>query len=256
MKNKLSKTRPVKSLTKILKKHSGRGAGGKISVRHQGGRHKRRYRIIDFKRDKLEVVGKVISIEYDPNRTSNIALIKYKDGEERYIIQPDGLKKGDDVISSSKADPKIGNAMPLKYIPLGVEIHNIELYRGQGGALARSAGSSAIILSKDGSYADIKFNSREVRKISLLNTATIGRVSNIDHKLEKIGKAGRKRWMGIRPTVRGVAQNPKSHPHGGGEGKSGEGMHPKTPWGKKARGVKTRKKNKYSNKFIVVKRKK
>lgn len=255
MKTETARTKPYKPLMSILKKHSGRGMGGKVSVRHQGGRHKRFYREIDFKRDKKNMKATVLSIEYDPNRTANIALVEYEDGEKRYILHPHGLSVGDVIMSADETDAKVGNAMMLKYIPLGVDIHNIELYAGQGGKLVRSAGSSALILAKDEKFADVKFNSREVRKIYLTNMATIGRVSNIDHKLEKIGKAGRSRWMGIRPTVRGVAQNPRSHPHGGGEGKSGEGMNPKTPWGKKARGVKTRKSRKFSDKFIVVKRK-
>lgn len=246
---------PHKKLTEILKKHSGRNSSGKISVRHQGGRQKRYYRLIDFKRDKRDIEGIVTSIEYDPNRTSNIALITYTDKEKRYIIAPEGLKAGDKVMASDNADIVVGNALPLKNIPLGAQIHNVELYQGKGGQIIRSAGTYAVVIAKDGDYVDIKLSSREVRKISMHCHATIGQISNVAHKLEEIGSAGRKRLMGIRPTVRGVAQNPRSHPHGGGEGKSGEGMAPKTPWGKSARGTKTRKPNKWSNKLVVKKRK-
>lgn len=244
-----------KKLKIILKKHSGRDNTGQVSVRHQGGRQKRYYRLIDFKRDKKNVEGRVMAIEYDPNRTVNIALVEYKDGEKRYILQPQGLKVGDSVISSDQAEVSPGNAMMLKHIPLGTPIHNIELYPGQGGQMVRSAGSYAEIVAKDEKYAHIKFPSREIRKVLLNCYATIGQLGNVDHKLEKIGKAGRKRHMGIKPTVRGVAQNPRSHPHGGGEGRSGEGMIPKTPWGKPARGKKTRKKGKWSDQLIIKRRK-
>jgi large subunit ribosomal protein L2 len=247
--------KPHKKLTEILKKHSGRNSSGKISVRHQGGRQKRYYRLIDFKRDKRDVVGTVISIEYDPNRTSNIALISYPDKERRYIIAPEGLKVNDKVTASDTADIVLGNTLPLKNIPLGTQIHNVELYQGKGGQIIKSAGTYAVVIAKDGDYVDIKLPSKEVRKISMHCQATIGQISNIAHKLDEIGSAGRKRLMGIRPTVRGVAQNPRSHPHGGGEGKVGEGMAPKTPWGKSARGTKTRKPNKWSNKLVVKKRK-
>lgn len=253
-KQKFSNSKPQKSLTVILKKNSGRDNSGQVSVRHQGGRQKRYYRIIDFKRDKIDVSGKVISIEYDPNRTAYIALIEYKDKERRYIIHPEGLKVGDTVKSGKSDKIKPGNAMKLIDIPLGVDIHNIELYPGKGGSMVKSAGSAAQIIAKDGGYADIKMPSKEVRKVLLESYATIGRISNVGHKLKKLGKAGRSRLMGIRPTVRGVAQNPSSHPHGGGEGKSGEGMHPKTPWGKPARGMRTRK-PKWSDKLIVKRRK-
>lgn len=246
---------PHKKLTEILKKHSGRNSSGKISVRHQGGRQKRYYRVIDFKRDKRDVQGIVTSIEYDPNRTSNIALITYADKEKRYIIAPEGLTVGQKIMASDNAEIAIGNALPLKNIPLGAQIHNVELYQGKGGQIIRSAGTYAVVIAKDGDYVDIKLSSREVRKISMHCQATIGQISNVAHKLEEIGSAGRKRLMGIRPTVRGVAQNPRSHPHGGGEGKVGEGMPPKTPWGKSARGTKTRKPNKWSNKLVVKKRK-
>ncbi len=257
MKTKITKRkqRPEKRLRKILKKHSGRDASGQISMRHQGGRQKRYYRLIDFKRDKKDIEAKVLRIEYDPNRTVDIALIQYTDGEKRYILQPEGLKVGDTVSAGEKVEIKIGNAMKLRSVPLGTSIHNIEFYPNQGGKLIRSAGGYAVIAAKDERYAQIKFPSKEIRKISLDCYATIGQLGNIKHKLEKIGKAGRKRLMGIRPTVRGVAQNPRSHPHGGGEGKSGEGMPPKTPWGKSARGTRTREKRKWSNKLIIKRRK-
>lgn len=247
---KFSRSKPQKSLTVILKKHSGRDVTGKVSVRHQGGRQKRYYRIIDFKRDKRDIEAKVIGIEYDPNRTANIALLEYTDGEKRYIIQPDGLKVGDTIVAGITDKMVPGNAMAIARMPLGTQIHNIELYPGKGGQIVRTAGAVATVVAKEGQYADIKMPSKEIRKILLASYATIGRISRIEHKLEKIGKAGRSRLMGIRPTVRGVAQNPSSHPHGGGEGRSSEGMHPKTPWGKSARGTRTRK-HMWSNKLIV-----
>lgn len=245
---------PEKSLISILKKHSGRDSSGRISVRHKGGRQKRYYRYIDFKRDKRGVSGIVEKFEYDPNRSSDIALIKYDNGEKRYILAAAGLKIGDKVIAADAAEVKVGNALKIRNVPLGTQIHNIELYPGQGGQIVKSAGSFATVLAKDEKYADIKLPSKEVRKVLLDCYASIGQLSNISHKLEKIGKAGRSRHMGIRPTVRGVAQHPASHPHGGGEGKSGTGMHPKTPWGKTALGKKTRKKTKWSNKLIVKRR--
>ncbi len=237
---KYTKINPEKKLISILKKHSGRNSSGHISVRHQGGRHKRYYREVDFKRDKLDMKATVIAIEYDPNRTSNIALLEYEDGEKKYIIAPEGLIVGAVVQSGMNSDIVVGNSLPLRNIPLGAQIHNIELYQGKGGQIIKSAGGYAVILAKDDTHADVKLPSKEVRKIALDCIATIGQISNTGHKLEKIGSAGRKRHMGVRPTVRGVAQNPRSHPHGGGEGKSGEGMPPKTPWGKSARGTKTR----------------
>ncbi len=246
--------KPAKHLTEILKKHSGRDSTGSISVRHQGGRQKRYYRFIDFKRDKFDVVGKVLTVEYDPNRNSRISLVEYADGEKRYILQPHDLKVGDTVMSSDTAEIKVGNAVPLKNIPVGTEVHNIELRPGQGGKMARGAGGAAVVLSKDENYTQIKLPSGSIRLFPNDCRATIGQVGNIEHKDELIGTAGRKRRMGIRPTVRGVAQNPRSHPHGGGEGKSGEGMHPKTPWGNSARGTRTRKKYKWSNRFIVKRR--
>jgi len=247
--------KPEKKLTQILKKHSGRDSSGKISVRHQGNRQKRYYRIIDFKRDKKDVEGTVIKIEYDPNRNADIALIEYKDGEKRYILHPTNLNISDIVIASEKAEITVGNALPLEAIPVGIEIHNVELYPGQGGIMIRGAGTFGSVIAKDGHYVHVKLSSGEVRKFSKGCWATVGRVGNIEHKDEEIGSAGRKRLMGIRPTVRGTAQNPRSHPHGGGEGRSGEGMHAKTPWGKKARGVRTRSKKKWSNKLIVKRRK-
>lgn len=253
-KKEISKHKPIKRLITILKKHSGRDNSGSITVRHQGKRQKRFYRKIDFKRDKINIEGEVIRIEKDPNRNSFIALVKYKDGELRYIIQPKGLKPGDKVIASESAEIKIGNALPLKNIPIGVAVHNIELHPKKGGQMIRSAGASATIIAHEEKYTQIKLQSGEVRKFLSICWATIGQVGNIGKKDEVIGSAGRKILMGIRPTVRGTAQNPRSHPHGGGEGRSGEGMHPKTPWGKPARGKKTRKKNKWSNKLIVKRR--
>lgn len=244
-----------KKLKVILKKHSGRNNQGKITVRHQGGRQKRYYRIIDFKRDKKDIKGKIISIEYDPNRTANIALVEYEDGEKRYILSPEGLKINDEIIAGDNGEIKLGNALPLKNIPIGVGVYNIELYPGKGGQIVRSAGVSATIIGKDDKYVYLKLPSGEERKVFKNCYATIGQISNISHKFEKLGKAGRKILMGIRPTVRGTAQNPRSHPHGGGEGRVGEGMHPKTPWGKPARGKKTRKKSLWSDKFIIKRRK-
>ncbi len=244
-----------KKLVHILKKHSGRDNSGKISVRHQGKRQKRYYRIIDFKRDKENVEGEILRFEYDPNRNCNIALVEYKDGERRYILQPNNLKIGDKIISADNAEIKIGNALKLKNIPLGVSVHNVELYPGQGGQIIRGAGTYGVVLAKEGRFVHLQLPSGEVRKFLKDCRATIGQVGNINHKEEIIGRAGRKILMGIRPTVRGTAQNPRSHPHGGGEGKVGEGMLPKTPWGKPARGKKTRKKNKSSNKLIIKRRK-
>jgi large subunit ribosomal protein L2 len=247
---------PQKSLITILKKHSGRDTTGRITVRHQGGRQKRYYREIDFKRNKLDMSAKVLGIEYDPNRNAHIALVQYEDGEKRYILHPRELNVGDSVISSETAEIKIGNAMPLKSIPVGIEVHNVELYPGQGGKIIRGAGTTAVVLARDGGFVNIKLPSGEVRKVDENCRATIGVIGNVEHKDRELGKAGRKILMGIRPTVRGTAQNPRSHPHGGGEGRSGEGMHPKTPWGKPARGKRTRNKTKWSNKFIVSRRKK
>lgn len=255
VKENISKKRPLKGLTDVLIKTGGRDSSGKVSVRHIGGRHKRFYRLIDFKRDKFDVVGKVISIEYDPNRTSFIAQINYKDGDKRYILAPLNLEIGEEVVSGEKVEVKTGNAMPLKNIPIGTVIHNIELIPGQGGAIVRSAGSSAMLMAKEGGFAHLRLPSTEVRRVSLRCIATVGSLGNIDWKNVNFGKAGRKRNMGIRPTVRGVAMNPSSHPHGGGEGRSGIGMKsPKTPWGKPTLGKKTRKQRR-SNKLIVTERK-
>lgn len=248
-------SRPHKPLISILKKHSGRDSSGTISVRHQGGRHKRYYRQIDFKRDKKDSVGIVKTVEYDPNRNAHIALIEYQDGEKRYILHPRNLKIGDKVTASEAAEITLGNALPLAKIPVGIEVHNVELYPGQGGKIIRGAGTSAIVIAKESEYVHLKLPSGETRKFFANCWATIGVVGNIEHEDRIIGKAGTKIHMGIRPTVRGTAQNPRSHPHGGGEGRSGEGMHPKTPWGKSARGTRTRTRNKWSNKFVVIRRK-
>lgn len=245
-----------KSLLKIWKKHSGRDNTGQISVRHQGGAEKRFLREIDFKRDKYDIPARVEAIEYDPNRTADVALLVYQDGERRYILAPNGLKVGDTVISGRNVDIKIGNALPLKNIPLGTVVHNIELKPGKGGQLVRGAGTGAVLLAKEEGMVTVKLPSGEQRKIPGDCFATIGQVGKEDWKARIIGKAGRKRHMGIRPTVRGTAQHPASHPHGGGEGRSGIGMpSPKTPWGKKALGKKTRKRRKYSDKLIVKRRK-
>ena len=248
----LTKKAPERSLTEYLKKHAGRNAQGKITVRHQGGGNKVKYRIIDFKRNKDGIPAKVAAIEYDPNRSAFIALLHYVDGEKRYILAPLGLKAGDTVISGPEADIKPGNALPIANIPLGTLIHNVEIKAGRGGQLVRSAGNAAQLMAKEGAYAQVRLPSGEVRKIPMNAKATIGTVGNTDHENVRIGKAGRKRHMGVRPTVRGVVMNPCDHPHGGGEGKSPVGMPaPVTPWGKPALGLKTRKHKKYSNKMIV-----
>jgi large subunit ribosomal protein L2 len=248
----ITKKEPEKSLLAPLSKKGGRNSYGRITVRHHGGGAKQKYRIIDFKRDKDGVPAKVAAIEYDPNRTANIALLVYADGEKRYILAPNGLNVGDKVYSGPDADIKPGNALPLEAIPVGTVIHNIELKPGKGGQLVRSAGNLAQLMAKEGSYAQVRLPSGEVRKIDIRCKASIGQVGNLDHENISIGKAGRKRWMGIRPTVRGVVMNPNDHPHGGGEGKSPVGMpSPVTPWGKPTLGYKTRKKNKQSSKLIV-----
>ena len=252
----ITKSTPEKSLVVTLNKKAGRNNQGKITVRHQGGGVKRKYRIIDFKRNKFDVEGVVASIEYDPNRSANIALINYLDGEKRYIIAPKGLKVGDKIVAGSNADIKTGNALPIMNIPVGTVIHNIELRPGKGGSLARSAGSSAQILGREGNYVMIRLSSGEQRRVLGTCMATIGVVGNEDSNLVKLGKAGRKRHMGIRPTVRGSVMNPNDHPHGGGEGRAPIGRKgPVTPWGKPALGYKTRKKNKTTDKFIVKRRK-
>lgn len=250
---------PEKSLTVSLVRKAGRNNQGRLTMRHQGGGHKRKYRIIDFKRNKDGIVGKVATIEYDPNRSANIALIHYADGEKRYILAPNNLKVGMEIMSGSEADIKVGNALPLRNIPVGTEIHNIELKPGRGGQLVRAAGTSAQLLGKgeDGKYVIIRLTSGETRMILAECRATIGQVGNLDHELITIGKAGRSRWKGIRPTVRGSVMNPNDHPHGGGEGRAPIGRKsPVTPWGKPTLGYKTRKKNKASDKFIVRRRKK
>ena len=247
--------KPEKSLTVTLKKHSGRNSRGKITVRHRGGGYRPKYRIIDFKRDKDGVPGKVATIEYDPNRSANIALINYADGEKRYIVAPNKLSVGDVIVSGPDADIKVGNALPVANIPVGTIIHNIELKPGKGAQLVRSAGNGAQLMAKEGKFASLRLPSGEVRKVRQECRATIGEVGNIDHQNIQIGKAGRKRHMGIRPTVRGSVMNPNDHPHGGGEGKAGIGrVSPVTPWGKPALGYKTRKKGKASDKYIVKRR--
>lgn len=246
---------PEKSLTVTLKKHSGRNSRGKITVRHRGGGYRPKYRIIDFKRNKDGIEGKVATIEYDPNRSANIALINYADGEKRYIIAPNKLSVGDTIESGAEADIKTGNALPLANIPVGTVIHNIELKPGKGGQMVRSAGNGAQLMAKEGQFAQVRLPSGEVRKVRIECRATIGEVGNIDHQNIQIGKAGRKRHMGIRPTVRGSVMNPNDHPHGGGEGKAGIGrVSPVTPWGKPALGYKTRKNKKASDKYIVKRR--
>lgn len=251
----ITESTPEKSLTYTLKKNAGRNNRGCITVRHQGGGTRRKYRVIDFKRNKDDIPATVKTIEYDPNRTANIALVCYADGEKRYIIAPNGLKVGDVLYSGADADIKTGNALPLANIPVGTIIHNIELKPGKGAQLCRAAGNGAQLMAKEGQYAQVRLPSGEVRKIAMNCRATIGEVGNIDHELISIGKAGRKRHMGIRPTVRGSVMNPNDHPHGGGEGKAPVGRPgPVTPWGKPALGYKTRKKNKASNQYIVKRR--
>lgn len=251
----ITATTPEKSLVVSLKKNAGRNNQGKITVRHHGGGSRRKYRIIDFKRRKDGIPATVVSIEYDPNRTANIALICYADGEKAYILAPNKLEVGTTLMNGDAAEIKIGNCLPLQNIPIGTQVHNIELYPGKGGQLVRSAGNSAQLMAKEGKFATLRLPSGEMRMVPIICRATIGQVGNIDHELVKIGKAGRKRHMGIRPTVRGSVMNPNDHPHGGGEGKTGIGRPgPVTPWGKPALGLKTRKKNKKSNKMIVRRR--
>ena len=248
----LSVVRPEETLLTILPKKSGRDSTGHVSSRHHGGREKRYYREIDFKRDKFDVAGKVVSIEYDPNRTANIALVYYPDGDKRYILHQEGLKIGDVVNAGANAEAKLGNALPLGKMPVGTVVHNLELTAGRGGKIIRGAGTGAILLAKEGDYVTIKLPSGEIRLVNRDNFATVGTVGNVDWKNVVIGKAGRARHMGKRPEVRGTAQNPRTHPHGGGEGRSGEGLkQAKTPWGKPARGLKTRKKGKYSDRYII-----
>ncbi len=248
----ITTTTPEKSLLEVQSKSGGRNNNGRITVRHKGGGNRRKYRIIDFKRNKDGIPAKVSEIEYDPNRTSYIALLTYADGEKRYILAPVGLNQGDTVISGPDADIKAGNALPLENIPVGTMVHNIEMQPGKGGQIAKAAGSSAQLMAKEGKYATLKLPSGEMRMIPIACRATVGQVGNLDHELVSLGKAGRKRHMGVRPTVRGVVMNPCDHPHGGGEGKSPIGRpSPVTPWGKPTLGYKTRKKHKASDKFIV-----
>jgi large subunit ribosomal protein L2 len=251
----LTKKRPESRLIEPLRKQAGRNNQGRITTRHRGGGHKRFYRIIDFKRNKIGASGKVQALEYDPNRTARIALVAYSDGEKRYILAPVGLKVGDVVSNGPDADVRPGNALPLSAIPLGSQIHNIELEIGRGGVLVRSAGTSAQLMAKEGDYATVRMPSGEMRQVHVRCMATIGQVGNVDHQNVRIGKAGRSRWLGRRPTVRGTVMNPRDHPHGGGEGRAPRGMStPKTKWGKPARGVKTRN-NKRTDRFIVRRRK-
>ena len=254
--NEITKSTPEKSLVVSLKKNAGRNNQGKITVRHQGGGNRKKYRLVDFKRNKKDgIPAKVVGIEYDPNRTANIALICYADGEKSYILAPEGLTDGMTVVSGAEAEIRVGNCLPLANIPVGTQVHNIELLPGKGGQLARSAGMSAQLMAKEGKYATLRLPSGEMRMVPINCRASIGVVGNGEHSLINIGKAGRKRNMGIRPTVRGSVMNPNDHPHGGGEGKTGIGRPgPSTPWGKPALGLKTRAKNKQSNKYIVRRR--
>ena len=251
----ITKATPEKSLVVSLKKNAGRNNQGKITVRHHGGGSRRKYRIIDFKRNKVDIPATVISIEYDPNRTANIALISYADGEKAYILAPNGLKVGATVMNGENAEVKVGNCLPLSAIPVGTEVHNIELYPGKGGQLVRAAGNAAQLMAKEGKYATLRLPSGEMRMVPVICRATVGTVGNIEHGLVNIGKAGLKLNMGIIPTVRGSVMNPNDHPHGGGEGRAPIGRSgPCTPWGKPALGLKTRKKNKKSNKLIIRRR--
>lgn len=249
----VTKSEPESSLLRPLRKQGGRNNTGRITMRHRGGGHKRRYRIIDFRRNRIGIPAVVKAIEYDPNRSSRIALLFYADGVKSYILAPDNLKVGDDVVSSRHADIKPGNALPLRFIPLGTMIHNVELKKGRGGQMVRSAGTAAQLMAKDERYAHVRLPSGEVRLVNIDCRATVGQVSNLDHAHVRIGKAGRTRWLGRRPSVRGVAMNPVDHPMGGGEGRSSGGRHPCTPWGKPTKGFKTRK-NRASDKFIVKRR--
>ncbi len=251
----LSKVKPERSLLEPMNKTSGRNSYGRITVRHKGGGNRRKYRVIDFKRDKFGIPATVLTLEYDPNRSAHICLVQYEDGEKRYIIAPDGLNVGDKIEAGPEADIKVGNALPLVNIPVGTIVHNVELYPGRGGQLARSAGNSAQLMAKEGGYALLRLPSSELRKVPVICMATVGVVGNTDHENVKIGKAGRTRHMGIRPTVRGSVMNPCDHPHGGGEGKSPIGRPgPVTPWGKPALGYKTRAKKNRSDKLIVKRR--
>lgn len=250
----ITRDRPEKSLTSELKKKAGRNVHGRITMRHSGGGHKRKYRLIDFKRSKDDITARVAAIEYDPNRSCRIALLHYIDGEKRYILAPKNLKVGDEVISGEKVDVKPGNCMPLRNMPTGTFIHSVELYEGRGGQLARSAGSSVQLLAKENKIAQLRLPSGEVRVVSVNCRASIGQVGNEEHEIISLGKAGRSRMLGIRPSVRGVAMNPHDHPLGGGEGKSSGGRHPCSPWGMPSKGYRTRKKNKPSNRLIIRRR--
>jgi len=254
--SEITSEKPKKSLLLPLAKNGGRNNSGRVTIRHRGGGHKRRYRLVDFRRDKGGVPGKVESIEYDPNRSARIALVLYADGERRYILAPHGVKVGDAVQDGPASEIREGNALPIRRIPLGSEIHNIEMRPGKGGQIARSAGAFAQVLAKEGSYAVLRLPSGEIRKVHIDCVATLGQVGNLDHENQQSGKAGRSRWLGKRPKVRGVAMNPIDHPHGGGEGKSSGGRHPVTPWGVPTKGYKTRKKRKKSNEMIIRRRKK
>ncbi len=250
----ITRSQPEKSLVRALNKTGGRNAKGRVTCRHRGGGHKRRYRVVDFKRNKMDVPAKVAAIEYDPNRSARIALLHYVDGEKRYIVAPHNLAVGDTVIAGEAADIKPGNVLPLRNIPLGTQIHNVELHPGKGSQLVRSAGSYAQLMAKEGRYAQVKLPSGEVRMILIDCQATVGQVGNPEHGNISLGKAGRKRWLGRRPKVRGVAMNPVDHPMGGGEGKASGGRHPCSPWGQPTKGFRTRKKRKVSNRYIVKRR--
>ncbi len=252
--DEITKTRPEKSLTEPKRRTGGRNCKGQITIWFRGGGHKQRYRIVDFKRDKRDVPAKVAAIEYDPNRSARLALLYYVDGEKRYILCPDGVKVGQTVVAGAGADIIPGNALPLKMIPAGTMVHNIELREGKGGQLVRTAGGAAQLVAKEGPFAQVKLPSGEVRKIHIDCYATVGQIGNIDHKNVSLGKAGRSRWLGIKPHNRGVVMNPVDHPHGGGEGKTSGGRHPVTPWGKPTKGYKTRN-NKRTDRFIVKRRK-
>ncbi len=254
--DEITKSKPEKSLVVKLRKSGGRNNLGRITARHIGGGHKRKYRVIDFKRNKPGIPAKVFSIEYDPNRSARIALLHYADGEKRYIIAPNGLKIGDKIVSGPGSEISIGNALPLSEMPLGSYVHNVELKPGKGGQLGRSAGTALQLMAKEGHYAQLKMPSGEVRMVRVECMATFGEVGNSDRENISLGKAGRSRWLGIRPHVRGVAMNPVDHPMGGGEGKSSGGGHPVSPWGQKAKGLKTRKRRKESNRFIIKRRNK
>jgi len=254
VRSEITRTGPEKSLTETIVDTAGRNHHGHITMRRRGGGHKRKYRIIDFKRNKLGVPGRVVAVEYDPNRTANIALIEYQDGERRYILHPVGLSVGDTIQAGSGSDIKVGNSVPLAEVPLGTTVHNVELRPGKGGQLARSAGAGLQVVAKEGDYVTFRLPSTEMRMVRKECMATIGQVGNVDHSKQSIGKAGANRWRGMRPKVRGVVMNPVDHPHGGGEGKSSGGRHPTSPWGKRE-GTKTRKRKKASNKLIVRGRK-